>query len=64
MGRKPKPPVITGEYHVTVCATGHNHIGLPPQSEGELFTERALAPDDAYDFAQAILRCYDYAVGI
>lgn len=49
---------------VSLCGDGHIHIGFPGETPGAPMIERAFDPDDAYDFAQAILRCYDKAVGI
>lgn len=50
-----------GEFVVTCCADGHIHIDL---THGEDKVSLMFEPDDAYTFAEAIMRGYDEAVGI
>lgn len=60
--RRIPPPLgkMHGTYDVTTCESGHIHIdicnpGAPP-------CQVTLAPEEAYDMAEDILRCYDQAV--
>lgn len=51
----------SGAFTITCCASGHIHIDL---TNGDTEVELLFEPDDAYTFAEAIMRGYDEAVGI
>lgn len=52
----------SGKFTVVCCPDGHVHIDVSTIDHTP--AELVFEPDDAYAFAQAILRGYDEATGI
>lgn len=56
--------IATGTYRVAVCEGDHIHVSMPPDPTAVKSGEYVFDPEEAYEFAHAILRGYDEAVGI